>query len=330
MQHLITRVLIIAVGVSVHAGCAGLAGKSSNRFMVNRAAGPVEVKPEKAGPARPDAPPEPTLEEAIGKMRRLMTEARPEKKTAVSTSLEASDPDLAATLAVAAAVPSAAAYVEVARAYHRKQVLDRAYDYYTRSLKLKPRQADAYEGLARVWRDWGMPGLALGDAYRAIYYEPTSASARNTLGTILQAAGQRKQARTAFMLVLAYEPKAAYAFNNLCYLSFLDGDANRAIAECNVALRLDPTLTAARNNLGLTYAAAGRNDLARREFELAGGSAAGAYNMGIVHLAGQQFAAAAEEFRLAQTIRTGFAEAGRRAIDAGRRAAEVAHSERGQ
>ena len=42
----------------------------------------------------------------------------------------------------------------------------------------------------RVWRDWGLPALALGDAHRAIYYAPQSASARNTYGTVMQALGQ--------------------------------------------------------------------------------------------------------------------------------------------
>jgi Flp pilus assembly protein TadD len=137
---------------------------------------------------------------------------------------------------------------------------------------------------------------------------------------VLHALGRRKEARIAYKLVLLHEPKAAYAFNNLCYLSFVEGNLEVAAAECRAAIGLDPTLTAARNNLGLTYAAAGQLDLAREQFALAGSPAATAYNVGIVHLAERRFADAATEFRTAETLSPGFAAAGRRAIDARRRA----------
>jgi tetratricopeptide (TPR) repeat protein len=322
MRYFITRALIVVVGVSIHAGCAS-ATHGANRFFLNREPGPLEVKVDDRQ-ARQQAPPQPTLEETIGKVRRLMSEARPEKKNPTQT-IEASDPALAAVLAVATAAPSVDSLLAVARTYHSKQVLDRAYDYYNRVLKLHPSSGEAYEGLARIWRDWNLPSLALGDAHRAIYYNPESASARNTLGTILQALGQRDQARAAYMTVLAFDPNAAYAFNNLCYLSFLSGDGERAIAECRAALRLDPTMRAAHNNLGLTFAAAGRQDLAREQFARAGHAAAAAYNMGIVNLADRRFAAAAKDFDAAQRIEPTFSEAGRRALDAHRRAVAGGH-----
>ena len=100
------------------------------------------------------------------------------------------------------------------------------------------------------------------------------------------------------------DPAAAYAFNNLCYLSFLEGNANRAMSECQTALRLDPSLTAARNNLALTYAAAGRSDLARIEFARAGVPAATAYNMGMIHLAQADFDTAARDFETAYALST--------------------------
>ena len=313
MRHIMTRALIVAVGMTVHAGCAS-ATHGANRFFMNREPGALDVQVDDQQ-ARPEAPPQPSLEETIGKVRRLMSEARPDAKNRAQT-IEAGDPALATALAVAAANPSTATWLEVARIYHHKQLLDRAYDYYMQILRVQPTSGEAYEGLARVWRDWGMPGLALGDAHRAVYYSPESPSVRNTLGTVLQALGQRAAARTAYMMVLAFDPRAAYAFNNLCYLSFLSGHTERAIAECRAAVRLDPGLRAAHNNLGLTFAAAGRNDLAREQFALAGGAAATAYNMGIVHLAARRFADAAQEFQAAQGLNPMFAEAGRRARDA--------------
>jgi len=329
MRDLIIRALVIAVSVSTYAGCARVTHGSASRFITNRESASQDVTPKKAQ-AEASTPPEPTLQEAIAKVRRLMAEARPVPKPSATATLESRDTELTAALALATVSPGEASYLAVAHMYHRRRVLDRAHEYYSRSLKLNPRSAEAYEGLARVWRDWGSPTLALGDAHRAVHYAPASASARNTLGTILQALGHRKEARTAYLLVLAFDPEAAYAFNNLCYLSFLDGAGERAVAECRVALQLDPALRAARNNLGLTYAAAGRLDLARREFEAAGDPAATAYNMGVVHLAERRFADAAAEFRTAQNISPHFAEAGRRAIDARRRALAQTQPEGGE
>ena len=198
MRHVIARALIVAVGVSLHAGCASTRAEPiGSRRTVNRA----RRTRKSADQARPEAPPQPTLEETIGKVRRLMSEARPETKNPAQT-IEASDPGLAAALAVAAAQPTAETYVEIASIYHKRGLLDRAYDYYTRALRTDRRSSESYEGLARVWRDWGLAHLALGDAHRAIYHAPSSASAHNTLGTVLQVLGQRDNARRAYTAAL--------------------------------------------------------------------------------------------------------------------------------
>jgi tetratricopeptide (TPR) repeat protein len=131
-------------------------------------------------------------------------------------------------------------------------------------------------------------------------------------------------------MALALDDRAAYAYNNLCYLSFLEGRTEQAIVECRIALTLAPQLTAARNNLGLSYAAAGRHDLARAEFALAAGPAATAYNMGVVYLSLKRFNAAAGEFAMAQAMSPSFAEAAKRAGYARRRAAEEEHIRRGE
>jgi tetratricopeptide (TPR) repeat protein len=297
MRQTTARAVMVAAGVIACAGCATATSHTTTaRFVLHRG----QRAPAAAPAPRPaadtdDAAPTVSLDEAIGKIRSLMARARPEPKPPLPT-IETEDADLKIALARAAAEPTALHYCQLANLYLRFGLLDTAYDYYTRALRLNPKQADAYEGLARVWRNWGMPNLALGDAHRAVYYAPESASAHNTLGTILQALGLRHEARDAYMMILAFEPEAAYAFNNLCYLSFLDGRTSRALAECQTALRLDPQLAAAHNNLALTFAASGRFDLARSEFIKAGGPSAAAYNMGIVYLAGRQYAEAAGAF----------------------------------
>jgi tetratricopeptide (TPR) repeat protein len=305
----VASILLVAVGVSVHAGCAHRRPGPADRFFLHKEARRTAQKAE---------PPSPSLEESMAKIRHLMATARPEPKPAVKT-LEETDPVLSAALKTLAAATTAENLYEVGAAYHRRGLLDRAHGYYMRALRLNPRYADAHEGVARLWRDWGLPQLGLGDAHRAIYYAPASASARNTLGTLLHAAGLRGPARDAYEMAAVLDRDAGYAFSNLCYLSFVEGKASQAIAECQRALRLDPTLAAARNNLGLTYAAIGRLDLARSEFAAAGGATRAAYNMGVVYLAEKNFSAAADEFDAARAAPR-LVDAERRARDARRRA----------
>jgi len=292
MRSLFVRSVMLAVGVCVHAGCAHHRSASlADRFMLQ--SGGTAVREQ-----QPSQPPSPTLEEAIGKMRQLMAQAHPEPKAALQT-LESRDPALAKALSDLHLSPTAERYVDVGEAYRVRGSLDQAYDNYMHALHIDSRRAEAYDGLARVWRDWGFPGLGLGDAHRAIFYDPRSAAAENTLGTILQALGRRKPARQAYDAATTLDRSAGYPLSNLCYLSFVEGNASQAVAECREAIRRDPRLPAAHNNLALTYAAIGRLDLARQEFAQAG-PAAEAYNMGIVHLARKEYARAADQFDLAR------------------------------
>ena len=312
-MRIVTGSFLIAVGVFLHVGCAHpRAPGPADRFFLHKEARRAAEKAE---------PPSPSLEESIAKIRQLMATARPQPKPSAPT-LEATDPALADALKHLAAATTAENLYEVGAAYHRRGLFDQAHGYYTRSIRLNSRYADAHEGLARVWRDWGLPQLGLGDAHRAIYYAPLSASARNTLGTLLHALGLRDAARESYRTAIVLDREAGYAFNNLCYLSFVEGNASQAIAECQSALRVDPTLAAARNNLALTYAAIGRLDLARREFAAAGGGTNAAYNMGVVYLAERRFSEAADEFEAARAAQPRLVDADRRARNA-RRLAEV-------
>jgi len=224
------------------------------------------------------------LSEFMAKVRHLSAAARPETGNTRASTLEGSDPALAAALMLAMASPSAARDRTVADMYRDRGVLDAAFRHYNRALAANPRDSGAYEGLARIWRDWGLPQLAVGDAHRAAFYAPHSASAQNTFGTIMQALGRYADARSAYELASWLDPEAAYPANNLCYLSFLQGRIDAAVDACTVALKLDPSLAAARNNLALAYAANGRMDLARTYF-LDGDRASGLYNTGIAYLA---------------------------------------------
>ena len=127
--------------------------------------------------------------------------------------------------------------------------------------------------------------------------------ARNTLGTILQALGNRALAHDEYVRALEIDPSAAYALNNLCYGYTLEGETSKAIAACEQALKLQPELTAARNNLGLAHATAGDTTAAQQAFASAGDRAAALYNTGIVHLAQRHFSSAVEAFQAAHALR---------------------------
>jgi Flp pilus assembly protein TadD len=241
------------------------------------------------------------LETFIAKMRRRVAEARPPRPTA--RTLEASDPELAAALAGAVVAPSPRSFRKVAEEYGRLRVADKVYEYLNRAVALDPEDAATHEALARYWRNSGLAQLGLGDAYRALYYAPSSPSTRNTLGTMFQALGRRGDAQREYERALELDPTAAYALNNLCYDWILQGQPDRAASACLKALQLEPGLTAARNNLGLAYAAVGAIDAARAAFSDIGNHAAAAYNLGIVQLARRQYAAAIDAFTAAQRAR---------------------------
>jgi tetratricopeptide (TPR) repeat protein len=203
------------------------------------------------GPEAPTGAPRETLVDYIARVRHRSMAA-----VARSTAgrLEEQNADLSAALRELRSAPSAAGHRAVAEIYVRIRVLDAAFDHFDRATRLDRSDAAAYEGLARIWRDWGLPHLGLADAHRAIHYAPQSASARNTLGTLLQTLGQYGEARAAYEQALARDAEAAYALNNLCHLSLAEGKKAEAVRLCRQALALQPGLPEARGNLALAEA----------------------------------------------------------------------------
>jgi tetratricopeptide (TPR) repeat protein len=213
--------------------------------------------------------------------------------------LETTNSGLRAALASLKLHPTADAYVAVGNEYHRLGVFDEAEANFQHALQINSRSPTAAEGLARVWRDWGLPQYGLPYAYRAWSASPRSPSAANTLGTLLFALGDPEAARTYFQKAVALDPKAAYALNNLCYVAFMLGEGGPAVARCNEALALSPNVTSTRNNLALIYAAEGHTDQAADEFAKAGDGAAASFNIGIVQMARREYRDAAAAFQIA-------------------------------
>jgi Flp pilus assembly protein TadD len=260
--------------------------------------------------------PEASLGEYIEKIRHLSTSARPVPKTVSVPTLESRDRALAAALTHLRVEPSAEAHLAVGELYRSHGVLDSAYKHFNAAVRLDPRNAEAYEGLARTWRDWGLPALALSDASRARFYASASASVQNTLGTIFQALGRPRDARQAYERALALESHATYAMSNLCYLSFLEGQMERAIDECQRAVALDPALKSAHYNLALAYAGTGAMDRAQQSLAAAGDAAEASFNLGILHMARRDYRGATAAFDAASRARPTMNIARERALQA--------------
>jgi tetratricopeptide (TPR) repeat protein len=264
-----------------------------------------------------------SLETFMAKVRKLSEEARPERPAAAT--LEGSNPALAAAVSAATFAPSPATYRLAAEEYRRVGVFDKAFEYLSKATALNPKDAATYDATARLWRDSGLPEVALADAYRATYYAPLSPVVHNTLGTVFQALGRRQLARAEYERAVQLDASAAYALNNLCYGWVLDNNPKKAILACENALKIQPGLAAAYNNLGLAHAANGDMTAARAAFARAGDKATELYNTGIVQLAQRDFRGAIDAFELAHAARPTLFEAGDRVRQA--RAAAAARGE---
>jgi len=117
------------------------------------------------------------------------------KASGFAATLESTDERLTAALAQLSRMPTSEAHRQVAVEYRRLGVLDHAQEHFTAALKLDPKDVKSRDGLARIWRDWGFPNMALPEARRAVADAPRSAAAANTLGTVFQALGMFDDAK---------------------------------------------------------------------------------------------------------------------------------------
>ena len=287
---------------------------------------PVTAAPAPAGVVEQNAPQtNSALPAYIRAVREASRSVRPRGTGALAA--ETWSRDLASAISRHTAAPTLASEVDLAQAYVRIGILDKAYEHFGNVSRLNPREAAAWDGLARIWRDWGFPQFGLGHAYRAVAAAPGSPAVHNTLGTILQSLGNGSEARARFARAVELDAEAAYAQNNLCYSWLMEGEAEAASVECRKALALAPGLVAASNNLALATAMAGDVAGAAEIFETVGGEAAAQYNVGIVHMAQQHYLAAADAFDRAAALQSPPVLASARARQARQHATESLQSE---
>jgi Flp pilus assembly protein TadD len=318
LRRLLRTAVLGVTLLTVMSGCAARGRSFSTRFVKEGEPSTTFDVPGQA----PKIDPKPeSLSAYVRQLRTLQANAR--TTISLGNSIESHDRVLASALLKLKMLPTAANHREVARAYITAGITDFAYRHYVEALKILPCDSSAYEGLARLWRQWGTPELALSEAHRAVHCRPGSASAYNTLGTVLATLGQLEQAKTAFETAARLDARAAFALNNLCYVALQQGDGPAAQQACERALDLEPTMTAAQGNLALAYALQGNVPVAERRLLDDPDAATGLYNVGVLRMAMNQYSEAANAFDLAADTRPSLAVAARRAAQARVKAATV-------
>jgi tetratricopeptide (TPR) repeat protein len=310
------RILAVAALIATSA-CAAREGRFASRF----------VKPGEPSATYDDATAavqKPTLSEYVRKLRALQSKAAP--KNSFLPTIESSNPEVARAMVLLAMHESPEHHRLAAMAYRKAGVLDFAYRHFQRAVVLDPCDAVSYDGMARLWRDWGLSNLALSDVHRALNCNKKSAEIYNTLGTILESLGQPAGAERAYQSALALNPRATFALNNLCYLSMTQGNASAAVPLCEAALAVDPDFAPARNNLALLEAR--RGDLAGAEQRLRTGTANGValYNVGVLRLTQGRYSEAARVFDEAAAAQPSLTIARQRSVQA-RQAARAAEQQ---
>ena len=179
----------------------------------------------------------------------------------------------------------------------RHGINDQAHEHFSAAVKLDAKDAASWDGLARIWRDWGFPHLALPDASSRRLLRPgfTGRAQHARHG----AAGARPSRRGACAVRegVALDATAAYALTNLCYGWALEGNAAKAATACQQALHLEPDMEAARNNLAVAYEASGDSTAALAVLAASGDAARTDYNTGILHLAASPLSRGAASVR---------------------------------
>lgn len=147
----------------------------------------------------------------------------------------------------------------------------------------------------------------------AVAKSPSSARARNNLGTALYLKGLKAEGMAEFKKAVSLDASFADSRYNLGNAYKDLGLMDEAIKEFEAAVRLDPLKLSARNNLGLAYYSTGNYGKAIGQFEallvLAPGNYKARGSLGLAYLKMGRPEEAASEFRAALSINPGFEDA---------------------
>jgi len=152
--------------------------------------------------------------------------------------------------------------------YAQQRRFDQAIPFLEQALRLNPNDADAHLNLGAIYAETGKLDHAEEQFRAAVLLSPMNFNAHNVLGKLYFDSSRLAEAEQQFRQSLQCEPNLA-AYDHLGYIYVRRGDAVRAEEAFKAALGLMSTDSHAHFNLGLIYAATGRNSQAMEEIQAA-------------------------------------------------------------
>ena len=138
-------------------------------------------------------------------------------------------------------------YSIVALAYAQEKLFDKAINYCTDGLELKPNDQNLLAVRAYCYKEIKKYDKAIADYTTAIELYPNEDGLYEGRGaTYLQMENFDKEALADFNTAIKINPKNIDALNNRGVLYMLNGDFDKAIADCNTVLRMDPNNAGAK------------------------------------------------------------------------------------
>jgi tetratricopeptide (TPR) repeat protein len=144
---------------------------------------------------------------------------------------------------------------------------DEAMQYYRRALAANPDLAVVHSNLGIELAKRGNTAEAAEQYRKAISLEPQRADAYYNYGNLLAAAGRYEEALTYFKKACERAPDSCEIHNNLGLMLARTGKGDEAITEYHKAITLRPDYAEAYNNLGILHTITGRTPEAIAAYE---------------------------------------------------------------
>jgi tetratricopeptide (TPR) repeat protein len=144
-------------------------------------------------------------------------------------------------------------YNNLGTLYYDKGDLDRALDFFEKSIALKSDYADAYNNRGLIDMKKGMLDQALEDFTLAIKYKPKNFSSYNARGVAYYQMQDLTRAAADFNEAIKLQPAEYESYNNLGNVYLSRGRYAEAIAAYRRSLDINPGYAEANYNLGSTY-----------------------------------------------------------------------------
>jgi hypothetical protein len=145
----------------------------------------------------------------------------------------------------------------------RNQVWAKEIYFWVDNVAKTPLNPHAYLGLAKAYDRKDMIPQAVFYYEKALSLEPRLKPALNNLGYISVQLGKKQQARGYFEKILLLDPQDAKAYNNLAYMDYLAGNHQEAVQNYEKSLHYQPPYPDGYFYAGQAYQALGHKEKAR-------------------------------------------------------------------